>query len=290
MMKSYPFEEIKNLISQSQSVAVFLSDNPKYEQIAAALALKLVLEKGGQATSVYSAAPMRVEFNRLVGVEGIASQINNEGRDLVISLEYPLDQIEKVSYNDDGGKLNLVVQSKEGSPRVEKNQIHSAYQGGQKSLAITIGVEDLSRLGSIAGQIETQNLINIDNSSRNSQFGRLNILDSGSSSCSEMMVAIISNLNLATDEDIANNLYQGLENATNKFSSGNVSADTFEAAAICLRWGAKKSVGFTPQPPKTPYEEKFRPAVAKPQFSQPKTTENPSPDWLAPKIFKGSNV
>lgn len=288
MNKNYPFAEFQNLINQSQSISIFLSDTPKFDQAAAALALKLTLEKGGKAVSVLSAASMRVEFNHLIGIDTVTAK-NNVGKDLVISLNYPLDQIEKVSYNDEGGKLNLVVQSKEGAPRVEKEQINFNYQGGKNGLQIALGVESPSRLGPIADQMDTQNLINIDNSSTNNQFGRLNIVDTAASCCSEMMVAIIASLTLATDEDIANNLFLGLEEATLKFSSASVSADAFEAAAVCLRWGAKRSVGFTP-PPKPIFEEKPRPVPPRPQFTKPRPTNNPSPDWLAPKIYRSSNV
>lgn len=279
MNKNYPFAEFQNLVNQAQSISIFLSDNPKFDQVAAALALKLTLEKGGKAVSVLSVAPMRVEFSHLVGVDAVTAK-NNTGKDLVISLNYPLDQIEKVSYNDEGGKLNLVVQSKERAPRVEKEQLNFNYQGGKNGLQIALGAENPSRLGLIANQLETQNLINIDNSSINSQFGKLNIVDTAASCCSEMMVAIITNLNLATDEDIANNLFLGLEEATLKFSSASASADTFEAAAACLRWGAKRSVGFTPPQPVPP----------RPQFTKPKPVNSPSADWLAPKIFRSSNV
>jgi hypothetical protein len=99
-----------------------------------------------------------------------------------------------------------------------------------------------------------------------------------------MMVAILYNLGFMVDEDIANNLYLGLGKATQNFLGENVGPDTFEAASLCLRWGAKRSVGFVPRKPIFDQKPQFHP---KAQVSKPSP---PSPDWFEPKIFKSSNI
>jgi len=130
MNKNYPISELQNLIEQAAAVQIVLAANPRFDSVAAALAFKLALQKRGKPVNVIAASAMTVEFNRLVGVETIG-QKNESGSNLVISLNYPLDQIEKVSYNDEGGHLNLVVEPKAGAPRVERNQAEFSYQGGQ---------------------------------------------------------------------------------------------------------------------------------------------------------------
>jgi nanoRNase/pAp phosphatase (c-di-AMP/oligoRNAs hydrolase) len=131
MNKSYPFEELRQLIDQNQSVTIFLPDRPQFDEVAAALALKLALEKKGKQTAVLASTSMTVEFSQLVGIDTIG-QKNETGQNLVIILNYPLEQIEKVSYNDNGGKLNLVIQPKAGAPRVEKDQTEFTYEGENK--------------------------------------------------------------------------------------------------------------------------------------------------------------
>ena len=313
--KPYPFEEFKNILTPAQAVGIFLNTDPRFDQVAAALALKLSLEKMGKSVSVISSMSMIVEFSHLVGVETVSKK-SNQGKDLVISLSYPLDQIEKVSYNDNGGTLNLVVQPKIGAPRMEKDQAQFSYEGGEQDLQICIGVTDINSLGEVNDQIKTQNLVNIDQVTANAQFGKLSIIDSRASSCSEMVISLLANLNLPVDVDIANNLYLGLENATGNFAFENVGADTFEAAAICLRWGAKRLVApqiplpvkpvlasnlasnKTQVPPRPQFLNQSQPnrIVSKPP--QPQATNSPaltpaSPapsDWLEPKIFKSSNI
>jgi len=281
MNKSYPFDELKQLIDQAKAVSIYLSANPAFDEVAAALALKLALEKKGKQSSVLTSAEMTVEFSQLVGIDTVGKK-NETGQNLVITFSYPLDQIDKVSYNDNDGKLNLVIQPKQGAPRVEKNQAQFFYEGDGEDLQIAIGVSNFQNLGEIAGQINPQKVVNITKSSQGN-FGQLNIVDPAASSYSEMMVAILYNLGFMVDEDIANNLFLGLTKSTRNFSTENIGPDTFEAAAVCLRWGAKKSTGF---------------AQKKPVFDQrPKTfskqnfvSSAPSPDWFEPKIFKSSNI
>ena len=77
-----------------------------------------------------------------------------------------------------------------------------------------------------------------------------------------MIASILKILNLPFDEDMAVNLLAGIKSATNNFQSTNVSAETFEAAALCLRAGARQA--------------------------EEKKVASPSSDWLAPKIYKGT--
>jgi len=302
MNKPYPFEELKKLLEQNSAVEIYVPTDPSFDQMAAALALRLVLGKMGKAVSVISPTPMTVEFSHLVGVD-LVGQKSEGGRDLIITFNYPLEQIEKVSYNDEGGKLNLVVQPKADAPRVEKDQLNYSYQGGSRGLPILLGIDDPYRLGSAANQVDFSQAVNIATFTSSSS-GRLNIFDPEASCYCEMMVGLISGLGLAFDQDTANNLFLGLDKATNSFMAENSGPDTFEAAAVCLRWGAKRPVKSPVSQPffeKTPVFEK-KPAIIKPKNeplqspklakkpADPVNSNSPSPDWFEPKIFKSSNA
>lgn len=299
MNKAYPFEELKKLLEQNTAVEIYVPVEPNFDQMAAALALRLVLGKLGKSVSVISPSPMTVEFSHLVGVD-LVGQKSDGGRDLIITFNYSLDQIEKVSYNDEGGKLNLVVQPKVNAPRVEKDQLNFSYQGGDKGLQILLGIDDPYRLGPLANQVNFTQAVNIT-TFPNSSLGKLNISDTEASSYSEIIVGIISGLGLAFDQDTANNLFLGLDKATNSFLSENSGPDTFEAAAVCLRWGAKRPAKVqvnTPlfekrQPILKPKSEGFQSQKFQKKSDKPEEQGNrnsPSPDWFKPKILKSSNV
>lgn len=299
MNKPYPFEELRNLIEQASSLAIIIPGNPQFDQVAAALAFKLASQKKGKPAAVLCPTAMTVEFNRLVGVETIGEK-NESGSDLVVSLNYPLDQIEKVSYNDEGGKLNLVIQPKVNAPRPEKNQIQFSYQGGNKNLTVLMGVNNIASLGQLANNLDLQNAISINRFPGSQNTGGLNILDQEASSFCEIVVALISNLGWMADEDIAGNLLSGLEKVTRNFSAENIGPDAFEAVAVCLRWGAKRTVllAESQKPvfenkPQAGFKNQSRP-FNEPKQNRPAAGQNPSrqpsPDWLEPKIFKSSNI
>lgn len=299
MNKNYPFSQFKNLLDQNPAVVIYLAQNPDFDQVAAGLGLKLTLEKQGKSVSILSSALMLVEFSQLVGIDTVG-QKNESGRNLVISLDYPLDQIEKVSYNDENGKLNLVVEPKAGAPKVEKNQARFAYEGQDNNLQIILGASDLSQLGDLAAKVNSQNLVSIIRAGTRSLPGSLEVLDPTASSYSEMIVGLLSGLNFAVDEDIASNLFLGLKQATGNFNQETVTAETFEAAAACFRWGAKQSFSFNLSQKVSPSEGKsvpLRPRQVNPDQTEKQnktppqeTTPTPSPDWLEPKIYKSSKI
>lgn len=301
MNKSYSFTELKSLFTSVTEVKIFLPLNPDFDKVAAALALRLALIKQGKAVAVFSPTPMTVEFNRLVGVETIGENINS-GRDLIISFNYPLEQIEKVSYNDDGGKLNLVVQPKERAPRPEKDQLIFSYQGGNKALPIMIGSGNLAIFGKLMDQIDLNEAVVISKTNEGISC-KLPVIDEETSGFSEVVTGIISGLGWALDQDIANNLYQGLNKATNNFTSEAAGPETFEAIAVCLRWGAQRNLAREPvtaqpvfnktgpafQPKATfPTPQKINPLPSK-ESKAPPAGSQPS-DWFEPKIFKSSNI
>jgi nanoRNase/pAp phosphatase (c-di-AMP/oligoRNAs hydrolase) len=271
MNKPYPFKEIGAAVNASQNVAILLPKEVNFDQVAASLALFLSLEKAGKSVAIASLAPMTVEFSHLVGLDKIASQIG-QGQDLIITLDYPLEKIEKVSYNDEGGKLNLVIQPKSGVPAITQDRLSFKNAGGKADLVFLIGGQDKESFGSLIKEEDwlSQNTISITRDSA-LPLGKVHLFDAGAAAYAEIITALLVSLAFPPDQDIAQNLYLGLVEATANFSSPAVSADAFEAAAILLRAGAKK--------------EKERLAEAPIQAAAP-----PSSDWLGPKIYRGATL
>jgi hypothetical protein len=266
---------------------------------------------------------MTVGYNRLVGVNKISTLLG--GKNLTISFDYLEDSIEKVSYNIEGQKFNLVIEPKPNFPLFDPAKVQYSHSGSTANLIIAIGgkrPQDFGQFYQREKKLFTQKtLINIDTSPNNSQFGQINLTDPTASSCSEITIALLQGLKIKISQDIANNLLLGLIQATNNFQAPNVTGDTFEAAAICMDYGAR-----TQKPPPTP----FQPKPVQPQISQSLPTpqprlglqptptlparnsqpliphsqnrplrkaslkkletpkSKPSADWLKPKVYRGS--
>ena len=101
----------------------------------------------------------------------------------------------------------------------------------------------------------------------------------------------------------------GIEESSNSFSSGKVTADTFSVVAALMRLGGKRQPSvlvqenlppgsvpgqFTAKPAQTPSDRQTgkKPQMNFKQDQKSLTDEfkgSPPSDWLEPKIFKGGN-
>lgn len=278
------FSSVREFLVSAQTVYILLPQNPNLDKVAASLALFLSLKKSGKQTIIACPTEMTVGFSALVGVDKVQRKL--AGRNLTISFDYVEDSIEKVSYNIENNKFNLVVQPKAGFPPLSTEKISYSYSGGEADLVFTVGVQNLKNLGELyqgsKSFSEKQTIVDLDINPANDKFGKVNLIDPAASSCSEIVTHLISRLGLAKDEDIASNLLFGLEKATRSFSSPRVGVGTFEAAAFCLRAGARRA---TPQKPK---EKQKKKVSLQPMPTKVSEEKKPPSDWFEPKIYKGN--
>lgn len=318
--------QTRALFDQSQGVLIVLGKNPSYDDVACGLSLYLASSARGKKATIVSPSPMTVEFSHLIGVDKISNSLGNvgNGNNLVISFPYQEGSIEKVSYNIENDTFNLVIEPREGYPNITSEMMRYSYSGGETDLVFSIGAQNLSDFDNIYQNNPTlftdKPLVNIDINSQNQRFGKINLIDPGVSSISELLVNLFSALGITLDSDIASNLFAGIAAGSNNFTA-NTSASTFENAAICLKNGAKKieqtdtyspaSIPTFRETPKTqvppqsaqitppsftrqPVSVKNQPQRVNKPFQPPAVQKHPStdapPDWLKPKIYKGSTL
>jgi len=136
----------------------------------------------------------------------------------------------------------------------------------------------------------------------------------------ELITSILSSLGYSIDNDIATNLLAGITSASQNFTSTNTSAQTFESAALCLKSGAKKeqngqypsnqmkkeepAIPSFQKPQQKPQFQKYQPLnqnsytqrqplntkPLQPSQQNNKDKNEAPPDWLKPKIYKGSTL
>lgn len=171
-------------------------------------------------------------------------------------------------------------------------------------------------------------LINVDHQQGNTSFGQTNVLDFTAAAISEIMVNVMNDLGLSMDGDIATNLLAGIFDATANLTNEKAGPDTFQTVAVCLRAGGKKpqanteapitggfnlsafqpqnnSAPVPPQPAPPVIDNTFpaipvsTPSIATSTANTPSPEERPSgegigsefePDWLTPKVFKGTSI
>jgi len=291
MIDSSQTSQLQSALATAQNIFIALPGKPRFDQVAAGLGLYLSLIKAKKTVEIGCPTEMTVEFSSLVGVDKIRDSFQGGKESLIISFDYIEDAIEKVSYNIEGGKFNLVVKPKSGHPPLNSEKVNYTYSGGKMDLIFTLGVKSLSQLGKVYQAnreiFEESQVVNLDNDSRNQRFGQVNLVNPEAASLSEEMTNFLVQLRLPADEDIGSNLFQGIERQTRQFAAPRVNSNTFEAAAFCLKIGARRETGRMPFK-KTPSLKPMPPDIsAKKSPLEPEEEEQPKPDWFEPKIYKG---
>ncbi len=294
------FERIKNVLGKQSAGVILLPHNPGLDAVASATSLYLALIKAGLPISLVCATTVKTD---LYASDKIQSNLSVNGDSLVISFPYVEGAIDKVDYNIQKDRFNLVITPRQGFPKLDPTQVNYSYTGGNFGFIITIDCASLNNLGEIylnnQAQFQGKEIINIDRHLTNTLFGTINLVNKSISSLSEMMFALIQYLKIPIDKEIATNLYAGIASSTNNFTAYSVTASTFETIAALLRLGAvKKNIKkpYSPNQPLPPVIPKYNLETqpAKPIESVEKETlpEEPATpqDWLKPKIFRGGGL
>jgi len=276
---------LKTTFSSAQKILILIRKDPSFDGLAAALSLYLAIKRTGKDVDVYCETPVIVEQANLVAVDKIKNEIGN--KNLIISFDYAEGAIERVSYNIEGNKFNLVIQPKNGVPTLSPDKVNYSYSGLSADLIFSIECQKPSDLGKIVEKekdfFEKAKIINIDYHN-SAQFATFNVNTPGVLSCSELVLSLFPQLDLRIDGDIATNLLAGIEHASASFSDPRLDATTFETIAYLLRQGAKRQ--------KVPAQKALpetKPEVRVEEKRKPKAPETPV-DWLQPKIYKGGQL
>ncbi len=320
---THDIANIKELLDKAGDVLLVTHEHPTFDSMGSTLALYLGLTGLGKKVTVACPDPMTVELSSFVGANKV---VNTLGRkNFIISLDYVDGSIEKVSYNIEGNKFNLVIEPRPGFDNFSQDKVHYSYAGSGAGLIITVDTIHLGGLKKLYDEDKelyaTKQVVNIDRHPNNAHYGSTNMVNPDASSTAEVVMPLLSGLGVALTEDIATNLFNALLGATNSFQNPNVTSEAYEAAATLVRAGAKRfaktistqeeapvsggeSVANEPKRVETtiPATPAIAPAPANPspattttQPNTPAATPSPKkqvapPDWLKPKIFKSTNI
>lgn len=294
---------LKGVLDPANSILILLPTDPTFDTFAAGLSFFLALQ-GTKTTQIAASSPVTVEFNRLIGVNKVASELGN--KNLVVSFyDYKAEDIERVSYDIEDGQFRLTVIPKPGIAAPNKDQVKLSYSGVSADTVILVGGVNENHFPAIFSKdLLGAKLVHIGNRviSSDSSKGILSFA-TPSSSISELIAKVLSQLSLPVDPDIATNLLMGIEDATDNYKSPEVTAETFEITAGLIRAGGRRlaKVGLDRQnfPPgaipqtvtkSEPYREDLSMVADEKIEDKESTVEEPPEDWLQPKIYKGTSV
>jgi hypothetical protein len=290
---------LKTIVDQAKSVLILLPTRPYFDQVAAGLSLYLAI-RGEKEAAVISASPMTVEFNRLVGVNKITQDLGN--KNLIIRFSnYEANNIEKVSYDVENREFRLSIIPKQGVSAPTKEQAEITYSGVSADTIILVGGINETHFPALSSnELAGAKIAHVGFRSLVLSTGRNIIsLARSASSASEVTAGLLKESGYKIDGDIATNLVMGIEEGSNKFSSSEVTSETFQIFAELMRAGGQRMANTKSQKvsvpprvipgrlPKQPAQQ-VPPPREKTQIETQK--ENAPKDWLQPKIYKGTNI
>lgn len=304
-------EKVIETLQNNTSGVICLGENPSTDALAAATSLYLGLTQLGKNVSMATTGELNSE---MIGTEKIQSELTTSGDNLVISFPYTEGAIDKVDYFIQNDKFNVVITPRAGTPALDSKNVNFSTAGGSVEFIVVVGASSLRSLGALytenAELFKQSKLINIDRSLTNAYFGTANFVNRSVSSLPELVLTILTTMNVEIDKEMATNLYAGVLDATKSFSSPSTNASTFENSAMLLKSGAKKASTISAQAEQTSHDtqpqtfqinqkKSFERQGAKPIKSVERApmigsiegddsvSEDDEDDtWLKPKIFK----
>lgn len=240
-MQQLDIKNFQEALKDAQSVLILMPEKPKFDAVAASLALGLSLKSAEKDVTVASPSEMIVAFNRLIGVDKVVTDVSN--RNLIVKFkDYNPANIERVSYEIANGEFCLFITPKTSAAPPSNNQIKFEYSKPNFSLVIVVGAEDRGALGKFAQDrdifSELTKVVLVNNSPVSGFQNAIELINPASSSVSEVIFQLIEAMGLPIDQDIAQNLFDGLREGTESFQL-KVTPDTFVVASRLLRSGAK---------------------------------------------------
>ena len=231
------YQQAYNLLGNSKDILVIAGKRMVEDSYPAALGLKNYLDLNNKKTTLFAAGDIPSSLHFLQ--DPVAAQkIILNSRQIVISMDTSGKPIKQISYKKTGTCLNIFI-IPEDSSQVTEQDIHINMSRFNHDLIVALGVEDLTTLNSCFEEnvqffYETP-IINIDQNSANERYGEINIIESLSSSSSEIVAAILKRWDetLITKE-IATPLFAGIVAATNNFQNARTKPSALYEAAYLL--------------------------------------------------------
>ncbi|AKM84981.1 MAG: phosphoesterase RecJ domain-containing protein, phosphoesterase RecJ domain-containing protein [candidate division Kazan bacterium GW2011_GWA1_50_15] len=240
-METAPKQQAVELINRSNQILIVPS-RPDGDSIGSSLALLQVLTKLGKTVTLGVLDPVSQTYRFLPKVEDIATDINGM-RDFVITLDSPNASADRLSYNFDEGKLNIIITPKSGRYRPED----VVFTQGQfkYDTVIVLDAADLHQLGLAYDRYPTLfqeiPIINIDHHASNAYFGSVNLVDLTATSTAEILIGLIEALGVnLIDPGVATCLLTGIIADTGSFQNANTTPKSLTVAAQLVGFGAQQ--------------------------------------------------
>jgi len=236
---------ITNIIKNSKNILLLTHQNMDGDGLSSMAALYIAFEKLGKKVNAYSMDSVPDELKFLPNVNTYIKNDINTSNDFIISLNCNDTKVERIKYNVDGDKVNIIITPKNGL--FDENDISSKQGNSTFDTVIVLDVADIAQLGKIYKEntrlFTGSAVINIDHHLTNTHFGTANLVDPKATSTCEIILDVVEQMEKTfntslINKTIATYLLTGITVDTNSFQNSNTTAKAFSIASKLLALGA----------------------------------------------------
>lgn len=231
-----------DLIQKSQKILILTHENPDGDALGSLLAMYLFLKKLGKEVTAVCADQVPHSLSFLPSAGNITSNIEGV-RDFIIMIDLSQARPEKLSYNIENNKLNIVITPKEGS--FSEKDVSFSYGDYRFDLIVVLDSPSLDRIGEIRQHNKeifyNTPILNIDHHPGNEDFGQVNLVEITATSTAEILFSLFEAINSKLmDPDIATCLLAGIITDTGSFQNTNTTPKSLTMAAQLVAAGARQ--------------------------------------------------
>jgi hypothetical protein len=233
--------QIVDKLQASKNVLVTVSANPSVDQLAACIALTLVLNKlDKHATAVYSGStPSTIDF--LKPADTLETNTNSL-RDFIISLDKT--KADKLRYKVEEKVVKIFI-----TPyRTSLSGKDLEFSQGDFNVDVVVGIgvhhqQDLDTAITANGRILHDAAVVTINNTPDTDLGNIHWQDLSASSVSELVASLVTDLGKEVlDTQIATALLTGIVAETERFSNSKTSPRTMSLSAELMAAGANQQL------------------------------------------------
>lgn len=236
-----PKQQVAQRIKDASNILVTVSRNPSVDELSAAMALSLMLDKLDKAsTAVFSGEiPAAIDFLE----PGKAFDTNVDGlRDFIIALDK--SKADRLRYKVEGDVVRVFITPYRTT--ISESDLSFSQGDFNVDLVVAFGVnknDDLDTAISAHGRILHDASVITVNAGSEGSLGEINWNDDEASSVCEMLMSLSESLKSGIlDESIASALLTGLVAATDRFRNEKTSPKVMTMSAQLMAAGANQQL------------------------------------------------
>ena len=241
-MELTPKQQALELINKSKNILLVTHEKPDGDALGSLVAMYLVLAKLGKKVNGVVSGTIAQNYQFLPKLDEFTDRLTAL-RDFIISIDCANAAADKLAYNFQDGKLNVVVTPKDGN--FKPQDVSFADGNFQFDLAIVLDAADWDQVGALYADntklFQGVPIINIDHHSSNDYYGTVNLVDLTATATCEILVGLVEALGPSLiDENMATALLTGIVSDTGSFQHSNTTPKSLTIAAQMVGFGARQ--------------------------------------------------